>query len=450
MQGYGGAAGPSGAGTRAGLVLLYAPSFEQFAPAYLLSDADLIIGRDPASDICVPEAAVSRQHARVRYAEGHWTLRDLGGRNGTLVDGAFIEEVALEPLHEIRIGDAIFKYVEAGAESYVGSRIDGAQLDERGSPRPAKGKPRALVGGYQIDHLVSLVDRVAPSEISVVILGESGTGKEVLARHLHQVSGRRGAFQAINCAAIPPNLLESELFGYKRGAFTGADRDKPGLFRAADQGTVFLDEIGDLPLEAQAKLLRVLQSREVLPVGATVAERVDVRIVCATHQDLKALIAGQRFREDLYYRLSEVSVSLPPLRDRPGDAVVMAHAFLGRFGAEQGTPRRGFTPQAIAAIQAYAWPGNVRELENKVKSAVIMAEGPLVGADDLGLGDAPADALLFNLKEVRTRAERQAILQALALSDNKISRAADLLGVSRPTLYDLMDRYGLRRDDGDT
>lgn len=379
MQGYGGAAGPSGAGTRAGLVLLYAPSFEQFAPAYLLSDADLIIGRDPASDICVPEAAVSRQHARVRYAEGHWTLRDLGGRNGTLVDGAFIEEVALEPLHEIRIGDAIFKYVEAGAESYVGSRIDGAQLDERGSPRPAKGKPRALVGGYQIDHLVSLVDRVAPSEISVVILGESGTGKEVLARHLHQVSGRRGAFQAINCAAIPPNLLESELFGYKRGAFTGADRDKPGLFRAADQGTVFLDEIGDLPLEAQAKLLRVLQSREVLPVGATVAERVDVRIVCATHRDLPKLQRQGQFRGDLYARLNEYSVTLPPLRERKEDIFMLCRALLARHGR----PQMGMSVAFMTGLLHYDFPFNVRELESLIKRAIALCDGAVLDAPHL-------------------------------------------------------------------
>jgi two-component system NtrC family response regulator len=295
-----------------------------------------------------------------------------------------------------------------------------------------------------------MVEKVAPASVSVLVLGESGTGKELIARAVHDLSERRKArFVAINCAAIPEQLLESELFGHEKGAFTGAIKTTPGKIEVADGGTLFLDEIGDMPLPLQAKLLRFLQARVIERVGGREEIPVDVRIVCATHRDLQALIAEQRFREDLFYRLSEVSVTLPPLRDRPGDAVVLAHAFLSRFGAEQGHPRRGYTPQAIAAIQAWAWPGNVRELENKVKSAVIMAEGPLVTAEDLGLADTQADALLFNLREVRTRAERQAILQALTLSDGKISRAADLLGVSRPTLYDLMDRYGIRRDDGE-
>jgi two-component system NtrC family response regulator len=295
-----------------------------------------------------------------------------------------------------------------------------------------------------------MVEKIAPASVSVLVLGESGTGKELIARAVHDLSERRKArFVAINCAAIPEQLLESELFGHEKGAFTGAIKTTPGKIEVADGGTLFLDEIGDMPLPLQAKLLRFLQARVIERVGGREEIPVDVRIVCATHRDLQALIAEQRFREDLYYRLSEVSVTLPPLRDRPGDAVVLAHAFLGRFGAEQGHPRRGYTPQAIAAIQAWAWPGNVRELENKVKSAVIMAEGPLVTAEDLGLADAQGDALLLNLKEVRTRAERQAILQAIALSDGTISRAADLLGVSRPTLYDMMDRYGIRRDDGE-
>ncbi len=296
-----------------------------------------------------------------------------------------------------------------------------------------------------------MVEKVAPTGVAVRVLGESGTGKELIARAVHDLGERpKARFVAINCAAIPEQLLESELFGHEKGAFTGAVKMTPGKIEIADGGTLFLDEIGDMPLPLQAKLLRFLQARVIERVGGREEIPVDVRIVCATHRDLKAMIAEHSFREDLYYRLSEVSISLPPLRDRPGDATVMAHAFLGRYGAEQGMPRRGFTPEAIAAIQAYAWPGNVRELENKVKSAVIMAEGPLVTAADLGLADASGGELLFNLKEVRARAERQAILQALALSENNVSRAAELLGVSRPTLYDLMDRYGIRREDGES
>jgi two-component system NtrC family response regulator len=296
-----------------------------------------------------------------------------------------------------------------------------------------------------------MVEKVAPTSVSVLILGESGTGKELVARAVHDLGERRKArFVAINCAAIPEQLLESELFGHEKGAFTGAIKTTPGKIEVADGGTLFLDEIGDMPLPLQAKLLRFLQQRVIERVGGREEIAVDVRIVCATHQDLKALIAEQRFREDLFYRLSEVTISLPPLRDRPGDAVVLAHAFLGRFGAEQGAPRRGYAPDAVAAIEAHAWPGNVRELENKVKTAVIMAEGPLVTADDMGLAKASDGGPLFNLKEVRSRAERQAILQALALSEGKVSRAADLLGVSRPTLYDLMDRHGIRREERDS
>jgi two-component system NtrC family response regulator len=296
-----------------------------------------------------------------------------------------------------------------------------------------------------------MVEKVAPTGVSVLVLGESGTGKELIARAVHDLGERRKArFVAINCAAIPEQLLESELFGHEKGAFTGAIKTTPGKIEVADGGTLFLDEIGDMPLPLQAKLLRFLQARVIERVGGREEIAVDVRIVCATHQDLKALIASQRFREDLYYRLSEVTISLPPLRERPGDAVVLAHAFLSRFGAAQGTPRRGFTPPAIAAIQAHGWPGNVRELENKVKTAVIMADGALVTPEDLGLAEAQGSELLFNLKEVRSRAERQAILQAMALSDGKISRAAELLGVSRPTLYDLMDRYGIRREERDS
>jgi len=296
--------------------------------------------------------------------------------------------------------------------------------------------------------LCRMVEKVAPTDASVLILGESGTGKELIARAVHDLSERKSArFVAINCAAIPEQLLESELFGHEKGAFTGAVKTTPGKVEAANGGTLFLDEIGDMPLPLQAKLLRFLQGRTIERVGGRQEIPVDVRIVCATNQDLKALIAGQGFREDLFYRISEVPMTLPPLRDRSGDAVVLAHAFLRRFGSQQGLPKRGFAPDAMAAIEAYRWPGNVRELENKVRTAVIMSEGSLVTAADLGLSADGTDELLFNLREVRARAEQQAITRALAVADDNVTRAAELLGVSRPTLYDLMDRYGFRRSD---
>ncbi len=291
-----------------------------------------------------------------------------------------------------------------------------------------------------------MVEKVAPADVSVLILGESGTGKELLARAVHTQSGSRASqkFVAINCAAIPEQLLESELFGHERGAFTGAVKQILGKIEMADGGTLFLDEIGDMPLALQAKLLRFLQNRVIERVGGRQEIPVNVRVVCATNKNLKTFIEEQRFREDLYFRISEVTVNAPPLRERRGGPTVLAHAFLRKFGGSHGRPRRGFTEDAIAALEAYPWPGNVRELENKVKTAMIMAEGALITAEDLGLEETVSSGLLFNLKEVRTRAERQAIQQALAITDHNISRTAELIGVSRPTLYDLMDKYGVR------
>jgi two-component system NtrC family response regulator len=294
-----------------------------------------------------------------------------------------------------------------------------------------------------------LVERIANSDVTVLILGESGTGKELVAQALHDLSQRRKQrFVAINCAAIPEQLLESELFGHEKGSFTGALKTTPGKVEVANGGTLFLDEIGDMPLALQAKLLRFLQTRVIERIGGREEIAVDVRVVCATNQDLKSLIAAQKFREDLFYRISEVPVTIPPLRDRAGDAALLANVFLQRYGAQHGAPKRGFTADAMAAIASYPWPGNIRELENKIKTAVIMAEGPLVGAADLGLEAGPSAATVLNLKEVRAQAERQAAMQALAAADGNVSKAAALLGVSRPTLYDLMDRCGIPRAGG--
>jgi two-component system NtrC family response regulator len=288
-----------------------------------------------------------------------------------------------------------------------------------------------------------MIEKVAPADVSVLILGESGTGKELIARAVHSQSGRReGRFVAINCAAIPETLLESELFGYEKGAFTGAVKQTLGKIEVASGGTLFLDEIGDMPLALQAKLLRFLQDRVIERVGGRQEIPVSVRVVCATNKDLHQLIGEQKFREDLYFRISEVTIKVPPLRERPGGAAVLAHAMLRKFNGALGRPKRGFTEEAVAALEGYRWPGNVRELENKVKAAIIMAEGALITPEDLGLRDANDNPPLFNLKEVRTRAERQAIQHALAICDNNVSHAADLLGVSRPTLYDLMAKYG--------
>jgi two-component system NtrC family response regulator len=292
-----------------------------------------------------------------------------------------------------------------------------------------------------------MVEKVAPLDVSVLILGESGTGKELFARALHTLSPRnQNRFVAINCAAIPENLLESELFGYEKGAFTGAHKTTPGKIETAEGGTLFLDEIGDMPMALQSKLLRFLQERVVERVGGRAEIPVDVRVVCATHQDLQLLIAEGGFREDLYYRISEIVLDLPALRDREGDVTVLAHLLMEKCSADQGKAKRGFTAEAVHAMERYAWPGNVRELENKIKTAVIMAEGNMIGPGDLGLvanGETDDDGLMLNLKTVRGQAELAALQKALAITDRNISRSAELLGITRPTLYDLMERHGL-------
>jgi two-component system, NtrC family, response regulator len=297
--------------------------------------------------------------------------------------------------------------------------------------------------------LARMVERVASSNATVLLLGESGTGKEVLAQGLHQASKRSGRFVAINCAAIPDNLLESELFGYEKGAFTGASKTTPGKIESAHGGTLMLDEIGDLPHPLQAKLLRFLQERTIERIGGRQEIPIDVRVVCATHQDLQEQIKDGRFREDLYYRLAEIVVNIPPLRARVGDAVLLAHSFLRRFAQEQNRGSMAFTENAIAAIESHPWPGNVRELINVVKRATIMAEGNRVGCDDLGLpnpadGAAAGEVPVADLRTVRENAEREAIVAALARSNGNIAKASEALGVSRPTLYDLMHRLAIK------
>ncbi|HEY4080381.1 MAG TPA: PEP-CTERM-box response regulator transcription factor [Burkholderiaceae bacterium] len=292
------------------------------------------------------------------------------------------------------------------------------------------------------------IEKVAGTDATVLLLGESGTGKELLAQGLHDASKRKGRFVAINCAAIPENLLETELFGHEKGAFTGASKTTVGKIETANGGTLMLDEIGDLPMSLQAKLLRFLQERVIERVGGRQEIPIDVRIVGATHQDLKKHIADGRFREDLYYRLAEIVVDIPPLRERMGDAVLLAHAFLRRYATEQRRPSLGLSEDAIRAIEAHAWPGNVREMQNLVKRASIMADGDRVTAEDLGLraatSSAEEDASSLDLRTVRERAERQAVVAALARTDGSIVRAAELLGVSRPTLYDLMNRLQIK------
>jgi two-component system NtrC family response regulator len=328
-----------------------------------------------------------------------------------------------------------------------------ADLQAENRRLQAMHQPDALSGLITRDaemmRIARTIERVASSNATVLLLGESGTGKEVLAQGLHTASKRSGRFVAINCAAIPENLLESELFGYEKGAFTGAVKTTPGKIEHASGGTLMLDEIGDLPGSLQAKLLRFLQQRTIERLGGRQEIPVDVRVVCATHQDLKSLISAGRFREDLYYRLAEIVVSIPPLRARTGDAVLLSHAFLRRFAQEQRRSGLSFSDDALRAIEQHPWPGNVRELLNATKRASIMADSDRLSCDDLGLpspaaGPAEGSMSDLDLRSVRDAAERQAVVAALARSNNNIVRAAEILGVSRPTLYDLMRRLAIK------
>jgi two-component system, NtrC family, response regulator len=345
--------------------------------------------------------------------------------------------------------DFYYKPLDAGVLSIVVRRaLRIRELEEENWRLRERTGSMALEGiigtSDAVRSLCRAIEKVAPTSATVLLLGDSGTGKELLARAVHRLSGRaHKPFVAINCAAIPDTLLESELFGYEKGAFTGATKRTIGKLESADGGSVFLDEIGEMPVSLQAKLLRVVQERSVERIGGRVPVTLDVRIICATNKNLETLIGSGAFREDLYYRLSEVTVRVPPLRERQGDSLLLAQFLLQQLSERFGKPTRGLAPDAVRAIQAHRWPGNVRELENRIKGAVIMAEGAVVTAGDMGLEDPGDDPEFLNLRVARQRAETQAVRQALAVAKGNLSRAADLLGVTRPTLYDLLEKHGI-------
>jgi len=439
-----GGGAPGASDPTAGLVVLYAEGFRAIPPVFVLDKKELVIGREPTVDLPLPVSAVSRRHAELRHDRGQWSVRDLGSRNGTLVDGQRIEEAPLEPLAELRIGDAIFKLVERGALGYGAYHLDGS-MESRKARATEHGT--ALVGGLQMDRIAAAIEQIAPSSLSVIVLGESGTGKEAAARELHDKSGRSGGFCAVNCAALPENLIESELFGYKKGAFSGADRDKVGLVQAAHRGTLLLDEIGDMPLTAQAKLLRVLQAREVVPVGATKPEAVDVRVVAATHRDLTRLQQEGRFRRDLFARLNEFSIVLPPLRDRKEDMLQLVRALLDRHGR----PELALSFPFMAGLLHHDWPYNVRELEGAIKRAAALCEGNVLLEEHLpesvqqaivdyagaarspsGRGDAPSQEELVEL----LREER-----------GNVAAVGRRLGKARMQIHRYMQRYNIEIDD---
>ena len=412
--------------------------------------------------------------AALRAEEPPVVTLDLGlppDPDGTSEGFAVLDEImALKPDTKVIVAsghgarESALTAIERGAYDFYQKPVDIEQLGlivrralnlhrieaENRALADRAGEGNRVLGGLitaapEMVRVARTIERVANTSVSVMLLGASGTGKELLAKGLHQASGRKqGAFVAINCAAIPENLLESELFGHEKGAFTGAVKTTEGKIELADGGTLFLDEVGDIPLPLQVKLLRFLQERQIERIGGRKAIDVDTRIVCATHQDLEAMIADGRFREDLFYRLAEVVVKIPSLAERPGDATLLAKAFLKRFAKEMNPQVTGFAPDALAAIDAWTWPGNVRELENRVKRAAIMADGKLVTAADLDLQEgAEDDPDVLNLKSARERADRKVIRHALARSEGNISNTARLLGISRPTLYDLLKHYDL-------
>jgi two-component system, NtrC family, response regulator len=338
----------------------------------------------------------------------------------------------------------VLQLIVGRAERMFELEAENRRLNEAVSASPIDS---IIASSPEMLRVLRSIEKIAPTDVAVLLLGESGTGKELLARAIHKSSGRtRAPFVPINCAAIPETLLESELFGHEKGAFTGAMKQNIGRIESADRGTLFLDEIGDVPLPMQVKLLRFLQDQIVERVGGRKPVQVDVRIACATNQDLGKMMAEGRFREDLYYRLNEVTVRVPPLRERLGDAVVLASFFLRRFASEYARPMRGFGSGALAAIKDYAWPGNVRELENCVKRAVVMADGPLLAAADLGLPAPGEEAQSLGIRAACARAEREVLQLALAQAGSNLSKAAKLLGISRPTLYDLMQQHQIGPD----
>lgn len=320
--------------------------------------------------------------------------------------------------------------------------IENRRLQTHDHNMPLRG---IITSSPQMLKVCRMIEKIAPSNITTLLLGASGTGKERCAQAIHELSPRAGMpMVAINCAAIPDNLLESELFGYEKGAFTGAVKQTPGKIEYADGGTLFLDEIGDLPLELQAKLLRFLQERVVERVGGRKEIAVDVRILCATHQNLQSLISKGLFREDLYYRVSEIVLEIPPLKDRESDILVLSKAFLNVWSKEYNKSSMNFSTDAITAMEAYDWPGNVRELESKIKRAVIMADASQIRPEDMELTENAMEPVPLNLKEVRDEAERKAIIRAMSHSNQNITDAANALGVTRPTLYKLLERLGLK------
>jgi DNA-binding NtrC family response regulator len=428
----------------AGLVLLYAPEPERVPHLVPLSDSEpLVIGREPpAGGLPLPSGAVSRLHTRIHWAD-RWVLTDLDSRNGTLVNGVRVASADLAELDEIRIGDAIFKLVTSGIAGYAAHRID----------RPVSSDQ--TVAGPRTQAILAELSAIAASDLAVLILGETGTGKELAARAVHEASGRRGRFAALNCAAVPGQIIESELFGHRRGAFTSADRDKVGLIALADGGTLFLDEVGELAPEAQAKLLRVIETGELWPLGASAPEKVHLRFVAATNRDLPRWVEAGAFRADLYARLGGHVVSLPPLRERKEDLIPL----LRHFVLKHGRPATRLPAATAAALCHHDWPFNIRELESVVRRAIALLASARAPADAaIELVHLPA-ALLAELTDYGKPAapaastasggppDAEALRAVLAQHHGNVAAVARAMGKDRVQIHRWMRRFGLNPAD---
>ena len=443
-----------------GLILVYCEDHESMQPAYKLGDDPITLGREPDNSIPISDHSASRYHARVECRGHDFVVSDLGSTNGTLVDGVYVKEARLEHGAILRVGDTLFKFLAHGATPYQAYRIDGTRYPHL-SPVERSSKSSELVGGYVIDRVCEAIDKIASSLLSVVITGETGTGKELAAREIHRLSTRTGGFQAINCAAIPDNLIESELFGFRRGAFTGADHDKQGLVKAADGGTLFLDEVGDMPSEVQVKLLRAIQFGEIQPLGAPQAERVDVRVVCATHQNLAEEIEAGGFRGDLFARLNEFHIQIPPLVERKEVIYMLVRHFTSKYSR----PDAAVPFAVMLALVHYDWPYNVRELESAIKRCLALTGS---GAIEFAhLPDPVRDSLRTygQKQQVPGRAalgipEEQApppartgpptlseLVDLLQRHQGNISAIGRELGKERVQVHRWLKRYGLSADD---
>ena len=437
--------GPASAGlAAAGLVTLYAPAGMVVPAAIALPRAHaLVIGREPPpGGLALPLASVSRAHARVALRGAEITVEDLESRNGTLVNGVKVGRAFLEQGDELRVGEVVFKVVTTEIDRFVDAR------PAKSTPTPTSPAVEALRGGVSMDRVRREILRIARADLSVLVLGETGTGKELVARAIHLASGRPGRLSTVNCAAIPATLLESELFGCKRGASTGADRDRIGIVKSADGGTLFLDEIGDMPLEAQAKLLRMLETRQVTPLGSHVAEAVDVRVVCATHRPLTRFVREERFRADLFARINGHTIELPPLRDRKEDIVLLARLFLENAGASH----LRLTPAFMIGLVSYDWPFNIRELEGAIKRAVALTDNDRLDEEHLptaataamkelrsGSSAAPTD-----LAAVRGAApSEQALRVLLERHGGNVAAVARELGKDGVQIHRWLKRYDL-------